>query len=74
MGKKLVLITTCGYPPEKGSDLFQIGIERYCKHSQLIFAGALSEHDLGSHIAFMNKDKENRARELARTCSNSWSQ
>lgn len=64
-GKKVALITTCGYRPEKGSDLFQIGIERYCKHSQLVFIGALSERDLGYQHAFMDDEKESHARVFA---------
>lgn len=65
-GKQLAVVTTCGYPPEKGADLFQSGIERYCKHSQLIYLGMLSERDSGSRSDFMNAGKECRAREFAR--------
>ncbi|MDX9888239.1 MAG: flavodoxin family protein [Anaerovoracaceae bacterium] len=66
-GKKLSMITTCGYPPEKGSDIFQVGIERYCKHSQLIFSGVISEHDRGSQVPFMDEEKERGVRNLARS-------
>lgn len=40
-GKSLALITTCGYPPEKGADLLEEGVRRYCKHSQLKYEGML---------------------------------
>jgi multimeric flavodoxin WrbA len=38
-GKKLAILTTCGYNPEKGADLFEEGMQRYCKHSQLRYIG-----------------------------------
>lgn len=69
-GRKAALITTCGYRPEKGSDLFEAGMERYCRHSQLIYAGMLSERDLGYEHAFMNHEKESRARKFARKLEN----
>ena len=37
-GKKLAIITTCGYKPEKGADLFEEGMKRYCKHERLILS------------------------------------
>jgi hypothetical protein len=66
-GKRVALITTCGYHPKKGSDLFQIGMERYCKHSQLTLMGTLSERDIGYNYTFMDEEKENRVRIFART-------
>lgn len=65
-GKKVALITTCGYPPEKGADLLEEGIRRYCKHSQLKYLGMLVEHHLGYSTAFMSTDKEKNASEFAR--------
>lgn len=44
--KAVALLTTCGYPPEKGADLWESGVKRYCKHSQLRYA-MLAEHDPG---------------------------
>ena len=32
-GKQVALLTTCGYKPEKGADLWETGMKRYCKHS-----------------------------------------
>lgn len=69
-GKKVALITTCGYHTEKGSDLFQIGMERYCKHSQLTYMGMLSERDLGYQHAFMDDEKESHARAFAKSLYN----
>lgn len=68
-GKKVGLITTCGYPPEKGSDLFEEGIKRYCKHSQLQYLGMLCERHLGYSTQFLDDDKISRAREFAEQLS-----
>lgn len=65
-GKQLALITTCGYRPEKGADLWEEGIKRYCKHSQLNYAGMLAERHLGYQSVFMDDGKAVRANEFAR--------
>ena len=39
-GKALALLLTCGYRPERGRDLFEEGMRRYCKHAQLRFLGS----------------------------------
>lgn len=66
-GKKLALLTTCGYHPEKGADLWEDGIKRYCKHSQLSYVGMLAERDLGYQHTFMDTEKEQHAYDFART-------
>lgn len=65
--KRVALITTCGYRPEKGADLFEAGIIRYCKHSQLVYAGMLCERDLGYDHVFMDDGKAARARTFAQS-------
>lgn len=65
-GKQLAIITTCGYRPEKGADLFEEGIKRYCKHSQLNYLGMLAERDLGYQFVFLSEDKAERSRSFAR--------
>ena len=65
-GKKVSLIVTCGYRPEKGADLFETGMQRYCKHSQLIYAGMYAERDLGYNATFMDNEKEQNARDFAK--------
>lgn len=60
-GKKVALIVTCGYPPEKGADLLESGIIRYCKHSRLRYLGMLAEHDKGYQSVFMDDEKKNHA-------------
>ena len=66
-GKRAALLTTCGYPPEKGADLLEEGIRRYCRHAQLQYCGMLAERHLGYEIPFMDPEKEQRARAFART-------
>lgn len=65
-GKKVALITTCGYPPENGSDLFEKGMIRYCKHSGLKYMGMLTERNPGYKSIFMNPEKEEHAKEFAK--------
>ncbi len=71
-GKKAALLTTCGYRPEHGADLFEEGFRRYCKHSGLEYLSMLAERDPGYAKAFMSEDKAIRARlfaaELAAAC------
>ncbi|HHY28394.1 MAG TPA: flavodoxin family protein [Desulfitobacterium dehalogenans] len=59
-GKKLAIITTCGYRPEKGADLFEEAIKRYCKHSQLNYVGMAAQRDLGYKSIFVPDDKLSR--------------
>lgn len=64
-GKSVALITTCGYRPEKGADIWEDGIKRYCKHSQLKYIGMLVERDLGKPN-FMDTEKEEHSRQFAK--------
>ena len=64
-GKRVALVTTCGYRPEQGADLWEEGMKRYCKHSNLVYLGMLAERDLGYQAVFMSQDKERHAREFA---------
>lgn len=63
--KHVGLITTCGYRPEHGADLWEDGVKRYCKHSQLQYIGMLAERHLGYQSVFMDEAKAERAREFA---------
>lgn len=64
-GRKVAIITTCGYRPEKGADLWKEGMKRYCKHSGLEYAGMLAERHLGYDTVFMNEEKAQHARDFA---------
>lgn len=66
-GKEAAILATCGYPPERGADLFEESIRRYCKHSAMIYRGMLAERHLGYHTAFFDGEKERHAREFARS-------
>ena len=69
-GKHVALITTCGYRPERGADLWEEGIRRYCKHSALVYEGMLAERHLGYDTEFMDAEKEKHAAEIAdRLCA-----
>ena len=45
-GKAVALLESCGYRPEKGADLFEEGMRRYCKHSGLRYLGSHAERHL----------------------------
>jgi multimeric flavodoxin WrbA len=64
--KRLAAIVTCGYPQEKGADIFEEGLMRYCMHSQLKYKGMLVERHMGYNIEFMDEEKEGHVREFAR--------
>lgn len=65
-GKPVGLLTTCGYRPENGADLWEAGMKRYCKHSQFHYLGMLVERDLGYSHVFMDAQKAEHARQFAR--------
>lgn len=65
-GKALALLMTCGYRPERGCDLFEEGMRRYCKHSRLRYLGSHVERHLGYDVPFMDGEKETRTRAFAR--------
>ena len=65
-GKKVALITTCGYKPEVGADLLEEGLRRYCKHSQLEYIGSLVERHMGYRTEFMDDEKVDHARTFAK--------
>lgn len=64
-GKRVASIVTCGYPPEKGADLWEQGLIRYCKHSRLEYAGMLTERHLGYSVPFMDGEKARHAAAFA---------
>lgn len=64
-GKSVAILTTCGYKVEKGTDLFEEGVKRYCKHSGLSYVGMLAERHLGYDQTFMDDDKRRHAAAFA---------
>ncbi|MBE6008171.1 MAG: flavodoxin family protein [Lachnospiraceae bacterium] len=65
-GKSMAIITTCGYKPEKGADVFEEAIKRYCKHVTAEYKGMFAERFLGYKTVFMTEEKELHAKEFAR--------
>ena len=65
-GKRMALIMTCGYPPEKGADLLEEGMKRYCKHSQLAYVGSYTARNAGYFIEFCDEEKKAGVRAFAR--------
>ena len=65
-GKAVALLETCGYRPEKGCDLVEEGVRRYCKHSGLRYLGSHAERHLGYQVPFMDEEKAMRTRAFAR--------
>lgn len=68
-GKPVALLTTCGYRPDKGADLWEAGIQRYCRHAQMTYCGMLTERHLGYDVPFMDDSKAEHAREFAKQLS-----
>ena len=64
-GKALAAVTTCGYRPEKGADLFLEAMARWCKHGQLRWLGGLTGRHRGYDPIFMDEEKAARARAFA---------
>ena len=69
--KPVALIATCGYPVEKGADLWEAGMQRYCKHSRLRLLGMLAQRHQGYDTVFMDPEKARLAAEFARKVNES---
>lgn len=48
---------TCGYRPEKGTDLFAEGMRRWCRHTGMRWLGSLEERHMGYGTVFMDSKK-----------------
>lgn len=64
-GKRVAAIATCGYPPEKGADLWEEGVKRWCRHGKLEYLGILCRRDWGRGVPFMNEERVQAARDFA---------
>ena len=65
-GKYAATIATCGYPPEKGADLWEEGLKRACRHSRMSYLGMFCRRDLGRGVPFLDEEKVRGARAFAR--------
>ena len=66
-GKRLVFVTTCGYPVDKGADLCDESLRRLAKHMQIDYAGMLAERHRNLKEPFMDEAKEAHARAFAKS-------
>lgn len=64
-GKRVAAIATCGYPPEKGADLWEEGLKRFCRHGGLEYMGIFCRRDRGGAEPFMNEEREQAVRDFA---------
>lgn len=64
-GKRLAAIATCGYPPEKGADLWEEGLKRFCRHGGLEYMGIFCRRDRGGAEPFLNEEREQAVRDFA---------
>ena len=64
-GKRLAAIVTCGYPPEKGADLWEEGLKRFCRHGGLEYMGIFCRRDRGGAEPFLNEERERAVRDFA---------
>lgn len=64
-GRRLAAIATCGYPPERGADLWEEGLKRFCRHGRLEYMGMLCRRDRGKREPFLNEDRAQAARDFA---------
>lgn len=64
-GKKVAAISTCGYRPDKGADLWREGLKRWCKHGNMEYLGMLCRRDLGRNTIFSNEETQQAALDLA---------
>ena len=64
-GRRAAALTTCGYPPERGADLWEEGVRRWCRHGNVEYLGILCRRDWGGTEPFLNEDREQAARDFA---------
>lgn len=63
-GKRLVSVVTCGYPPERGADLWEEGLKRFCRHGKLEYMGLFCRRDRGGGEPFLNGDRAQAVRDF----------
>jgi len=63
--KQVATIATCGYKPEKGADLWEEGLRRWCKHGEMDYLGMYCRRDTGKKEEFMDEQAEFDLRDFA---------
>lgn len=66
-GGSVASLPTCGYPPEKGADLWEEGLRRMCRHSRMNYLGMFCGRDFGRNVPFLDEEKRQGVRAFART-------
>lgn len=66
-GKAVCAITTCGYRPEQGADLFDEGLRRWCKHAKTRYLGLHAARHLGYDVPFLTEEIAQNTRIFAET-------
>ena len=66
-GKAVCAITTCGYRPEQGADLFDEGLRRWCKHTKTRYLGLHAARHLGYDVPFLTEEIAQNARIFTET-------
>ena len=65
-GKRAATIATCGYRPDKGADLWEAGLRRWCSHAEMDYFGMFCRRDVGRKKDFTNQQVELDTRDFAR--------
>ena len=66
-GKAVCALATCGYRVDKGTDLFDEGLARWCKHAQLRYLGLHAARHLGYDVPFLTEEIAQNARIFTET-------
>ncbi|MCI8871112.1 MAG: flavodoxin family protein [Lawsonibacter sp.] len=62
--KQVASIVSCGYPPEKGADLWEEGLRRWCRHGEMDYLGMFCRRDTGTE-EFLDSKTEFDIRDFA---------
>ena len=63
-GKKIGIITTCGYDIDHGAGVFEEGVKRYSEHSKLKFIGKIAMRDSSDRSVYENEDAVGLAKDF----------
>ncbi len=65
-GKRCGLVTTCGYEIEEGAGVFEEGLRRYSKHSNLEYIGKVAVRAIDGRSYFRSRSAVEGVRQFAR--------
>ena len=63
--KQVATLITCGYPHNKGADLWEEGLRRWCKHADMDYLGSFCRRDDGKPGPFLDEKAETDVRDFA---------